>query len=242
MATSPSVGTSLRGAARRGNLREPGLSFTGIGTGVLTSRGPISGWPGARRLPRRSVIRIPALLCFEPETRLAILRSPSSITPRNDVLNGGVVVTGASGGVPVHRAGADSQRQGASFARMHPAWPGISFGSGDPESAVRCREPSSWSTAAELGSSCGVDGTVAASPTWERGHLARSVCANTKPTARSREVRSSSRARRTTVVPAEVALGVISPHKAGIHSQTHSASPRVALDCGRAWRELLAVI
>ncbi len=84
---------SLRGAARRGNLREPGLSFTGIGTGVLTARGLNSGGPGARRLPRRSVIPVSACLCFEPETRLAILRFPSSTTPHNDVLNGGVVGT-----------------------------------------------------------------------------------------------------------------------------------------------------
>ena len=100
-----SARASLRGAARRGNRREPGLSFTGIGTGVLTARAPISGWPGARRLPRRSGIRIPALLCFEPEARLAILRSPSSITPRNDAYFSWVGATGPAAGRSVRNAG-----------------------------------------------------------------------------------------------------------------------------------------
>ena len=133
---------SLRRAERRGNLREPGFSFTGIGLGVLAAPGPVrpanaeashppflaalrksviarsratrqstrtgvfvhgdwlgsthsSGakyWKhGSRRLPRRSVTPVPALLCFEPSTRLATRRLASSITPRNDVLVGWVL-------------------------------------------------------------------------------------------------------------------------------------------------------
>ena len=93
---------SLRGAERRGNLREPGLSFTGSELGVLTGFVPMFGKPGSRRVPRRWVVPVPALLCFEPETRLAILRSPSSITPRNDVLNGGVVGNRCVGAATEH--------------------------------------------------------------------------------------------------------------------------------------------
>ena len=84
---------SLRGAERRGNLREPGLSFTGSELGVLTGFVPMFGKPGSRRLPRRSVMPVPALMCFEPETRLATGRFTASTTPRNDVLPGWVVGT-----------------------------------------------------------------------------------------------------------------------------------------------------
>ena len=45
----------LRGAARRGNLRDPGCSFTGSELGVLNGRGTSLVRLGSRRLPRRSV-------------------------------------------------------------------------------------------------------------------------------------------------------------------------------------------
>ncbi len=85
---SQSTGTSLRGAARRGNLRDPGSSSTESALSVLTGPGRKSGWPGSRRLPRRWVISGPVLGCFEPMTRFASRRSPSHATPLRDTGGG----------------------------------------------------------------------------------------------------------------------------------------------------------
>ena len=95
-ASCPRLGSakaSLRGAARRGNLRDPGASFTELGLGVLPERGTNSQKSGARRLPRRSVLPVPRCWRFEPETRLAFWRSSSQSTPRNDVFCNWVLAT-----------------------------------------------------------------------------------------------------------------------------------------------------
>ena len=47
----------LRGAERRGNLREPGLSFTGIGLGVIAAPGPVL--PANAEAPRLPFLAAP---------------------------------------------------------------------------------------------------------------------------------------------------------------------------------------
>ena len=71
-------------------------------------------------------------------------------------------------------------------------------------------------------------GICLGSPAWDRGHLARSVRASTTPTPSLREAHPPPRASPTTVIPAEVALGVLSLHKAGIHSPGPGASRQLA--------------
>ena len=66
------------------------------------------------------------------------------------------------------------------------------------------------------------------SPAWDRGHLARSARANTTPRPSRCEAHPPPRAKPSTVIPAEVALGGHSLERAGIHSPGPRASPQLA--------------
>ena len=70
-----------------------GFRLRGLAWAYSRVVGRMSGHLGSLRLPRRSVMPVPELWRFEPQTRLTKIRFTLSATPRNDVLISWVVGT-----------------------------------------------------------------------------------------------------------------------------------------------------